>query len=554
MVGAVKRRLKAVMVAAVLAAATVHPPAASAIPPDSTKLFMVSDSVGLGAKGAIARAFPGWQVTVTGKPGLFTENLVRYVTQAPAAQFGTEAVVATGYNYPYWAPDRFDAAIDQMMTALIAKGIQRVFWVTMREVKPAWYPKWNGLTGPYKKLFLSYPAANDQLRNAMNRWPQLNILDWAAITDQVGITSDAIHFFGDFSAGAQRYAGMVYSGVMNARTRQPAGSVTEVQVTDRDGVPADALAASLTITAVHPRQNGFVTAYPCGGERPTVANLTHRASETVASSAVVPIGADGKVCLYQSSAAHLVVDLNGVFGAASGFLPLTPQRSVDTRGGAAPMPDTVVTAHLGDLEGAPDGPFLAAVTLTGIASREGVVRVFTCANYVPPTPSRPIEAGRAQSVSVIVQTDANGDVCLHATGGIHMVLDVFAAFPVGDGLQPTYATRTLDTRTSGGALTPLIDRQVIPAAGEAAMVTLTALDPQGIGFVTARPCGSDALTSVLNVVPNHQQSGSAIVSLATGLCVRSSVATQVLVDRWGTAGTSYVPITPVRLLDSRAQP
>jgi hypothetical protein len=546
------RRLAALALVATVALGVVHHPPASAIPPDSTKLFMVSDSVGLGAKGAIARAFAGWQVTVTGKPGLFTEQLVRYVTSAPTTQFGTEAVVATGYNYPYWAPARFDAAIDQMMTALLAKGVQRVFWVTMREVKPAWYPKWNGLSSAYKKLYLTYPAANDQLRNAMSRWPQLNILDWAAITDQVGVTSDAIHFFGDFSVGAQRYAGMVYSGVTNARSRSAADTITEVQVVGRDGVPADALAASLTITAVQPRQNGFVTAYPCGGERPTVANLTHRAAETVASSAVVPIGADGKVCVYQSSAGHLVVDLNGVFGPGSGFLPLTPQRSVDTRSGPAPLPDSVVTAHLGDLTGAPDGPFLAAVNLTGIASREGAVRAFTCGGSVPLTVSRPVEPGRAQGVAVIVATDTNGDVCLHATGGVHMVLDVFAAFPVGEGLQPSNSQRVLDTRTTGGALSPFVDRQVLPPGDGAAMVSLTAVDPQGIGFITARPCGSDALTSVLNVVPNHQQSGSAMVSLATGLCVRSSVTSHLLVDTWGTAGSAYTPVTPVRLLDTRA--
>jgi hypothetical protein len=546
------RRWVACAALAAFGAAAAHTPTVEAIPPTSTKLFMVSDSVGLGAKGAITRAFPGWQVTVTGKPGLFTENLVRYVTQAPVSQFGDEAVVATGYNYPYWAPARFDTAIDQMMTALLAKGVQQVFWVTMREVKPAWYSKWNGLTAAYKKLYLSYPAANDQLRNAMNRWPQLNILDWAAITDQAGVTSDAIHFFGDFSVGAQRYAGMVFSGVMNARMRNPAGTVTEIQVTGRDGVPADALAASLTITAVHPRQNGFVTAYPCGADRPTVANLTHRAAETVAASAVVPLGVDGRVCLYQSSAGHLVVDLNGVFGPESGLLPFTPQRSVDTRGGPAPFTTEVVTAHLGDLDGAPDGPFVAAVSLTGIANIDGVVRVFTCGPVVPPTPSRPVEPGRAQSIAVLVATDANGDVCLHATGGVHMVLDVFAIFPVGEGLQPTNAQRLLDTRSSGGALEPLVDRQVVPPGVGATMLTLTAVGPQGIGFVTARPCGSNALTSVLNVVPNHQQSGSAIVSNATGLCVRSSVATHVLVDVWGAAGAAYTAITPVRLLDTRS--
>ena len=474
--------------ATMLSAVVASGPSAEAIPPSSARLFMVSDSVGLGAKGAIANAFAGWQVTVTGKPGLFTEQLVRYVTQAPLSQFGDDAVVATGYNYPYWAPTRFDASIDQMMSALLAKGVQRVYWVTMREVKPAWYSKWNGLAKPYQTLYRTYPFANDQLRNAMSRWPQLSILDWAAITDQAGVTSDAIHFFGDYSVGALRYAAMVFNGVTNGRTRRPSASVTQVQITGTPGVPDDAVAASLTITAVQPRQGGFVTAYACGTERPTVANLNHRAAENVASLAVVPIGPDGTVCLYQSAASHLVVDLNGVF---------------------------------------------------------------TCSNFVPPTPSRPIEGLRTQGVSVIVPTDANGDVCLHATGGVHLVLDLLAAFPVSDALQPTFTHRVVDTRTAGGALAPLVDREVIAAGDGSAMVTLTAVDPQGIGYVTARPCGTDAGTSVLNVVPNHQQSGSAIVSLATGLCVRSSVSTHVLVDSWGVAGDAYQAITPVRLLDTR---
>ncbi len=537
--------------ATMLSAVVASGPSAEAIPPSSARLFMVSDSVGLGAKGAIANAFAGWQVTVTGKPGLFTEQLVRYVTQAPLSQFGDDAVVATGYNYPYWAPTRFDASIDQMMSALLAKGVQRVYWVTMREVKPAWYSKWNGLAKPYQTLYRTYPFANDQLRNAMSRWPQLSILDWAAITDQAGVTSDAIHFFGDYSVGALRYAAMVFNGVTNGRTRRPSASVTQVQITGTPGVPDDAVAASLTITAVQPRQGGFVTAYACGTERPTVANLNHRAAENVASLAVVPIGPDGTVCLYQSAASHLVVDLNGVFTAASGFVPLTPQRAVDTRGGAAPLPDTVISAHLGQLDGVPSAPFLAVVNLTGIASRDGVARVFTCSNFVPPTPSRPIEGLRTQGVSVIVPTDANGDVCLHATGGVHLVLDLLAAFPVSDALQPTFTHRVVDTRTAGGALAPLVDREVIAAGDGSAMVTLTAVDPQGIGYVTARPCGTDAGTSVLNVVPNHQQSGSAIVSLATGLCVRSSVSTHVLVDSWGVAGDAYQAITPVRLLDTR---
>ncbi len=45
------------------------------IPPPSHRLYMVTESVGLGAKDALPRAFPAdWQVTVDGTPALFVEH------------------------------------------------------------------------------------------------------------------------------------------------------------------------------------------------------------------------------------------------------------------------------------------------------------------------------------------------------------------------------------------------------------------------------------------------------------------------------------------------
>ena len=146
MVGAVRRpALAAVMglVAAAFATGPVSPVAtvaADPVPRDH-RVYVVTESVGLGARTALPAAFgPGWQVTVDGTPALFVEQLEsKHVRQRMATDpsvFGDIAVVAGGHNYPYWDPARFDRSVDSIVAALREAGVTRIFWVTLREVKP----------------------------------------------------------------------------------------------------------------------------------------------------------------------------------------------------------------------------------------------------------------------------------------------------------------------------------------------------------------------------------------------------------------------------------
>jgi hypothetical protein len=111
--------------AAAAGAAPVAEQVDAAAAPDR-RLYVITDSVGLGAAPAIRSAFAGWQVTIDADPGEFTETLERkYVaprlTTSPWA-FGDHAVVAAGYNYPYWDPDRFDRSVDSMIATLERAG------------------------------------------------------------------------------------------------------------------------------------------------------------------------------------------------------------------------------------------------------------------------------------------------------------------------------------------------------------------------------------------------------------------------------------------------
>ncbi len=543
------------------------PTASSASPPRpevtpaALRLFMVSDSVGLGAVGPLRQAFSGWQVTITGEPGLFTEQLTtKYVQPQPLSVFGDSAIVATGYNYPYWDPPRFARSVDQMVATLLAKGVQRVFWVTFREVKPQYYSSWNSLSATYKTLYSAYPSANDQLRAALGRHPEMSLIDWASIADQTGLTYDAIHLN---PTGASKYAYLAANTVYTASSRQAAGTITELTVAGEHGVPADAVAVSLNLTEVNPRTTGYVTAYPCGGDRPIVSNLNYRAAQTVGSAAVVPIGVDGKVCVFQSTPGHVIVDLNGAFGADSTFAAITPQRAIDTRDTTVPTAGQVTTVHLGALAGVPAAPFTAVASLTTLAGASGDTRIFTCGTTPPASPSRSYDVGFVQNLTQFVATDANGDVCVTTSGNAHVIVDLFGAFPTEADIHPITAQRIVDTRIAGGVLSPGVPRtlQITGSAGvpgnpmpTGALLTLTLVSPASNGFATAYPCSAGTpSTAVLNVLPNHTQTNSVVAGVdAVGtVCVMSNISTQLVVDISGWTGTVFGTIAPARLFDSR---
>jgi hypothetical protein len=129
----------------------------------------------------------------------------------------------------------------------------------------------------------------------------------------------------------------VVGGSSTSEALVASGSVTEVQITGRAGVPGNATAAVLNLTALDAAAAGFVTAYACGTTMPDVSNLNYIAGPSaIANSATVPIGAGGKICLYTSAATNLIVDINGWYPANSGFTTTPPTRLHDTRPAPAP--------------------------------------------------------------------------------------------------------------------------------------------------------------------------------------------------------------------------
>ena len=92
-----------------------------------------------------------------------------------------------------------------------------------------------------------------------------------------------------------------------------------VQVAGRAGVPAAVAAVVVNVTVTSPTQGGYITAYADGSGRPTASNLNFSAGQTVPNLVVVPVGANGRIRLFNGSSGtvHLIADIAGYYLAAA---------------------------------------------------------------------------------------------------------------------------------------------------------------------------------------------------------------------------------------------
>jgi uncharacterized protein YkwD len=88
-----------------------------------------------------------------------------------------------------------------------------------------------------------------------------------------------------------------------------------LQVGGRGGVPASATAVVLNVTVTQPKVAGVVTVYPNGHALPVASNLNFVKGQTVPNLVLAPVGADGRVMIYNNSGStvQLVADVSGYF-------------------------------------------------------------------------------------------------------------------------------------------------------------------------------------------------------------------------------------------------
>ncbi|HEX9147611.1 MAG TPA: hypothetical protein VF958_00490 [Thermoanaerobaculia bacterium] len=80
------------------------------------------------------------------------------------------------------------------------------------------------------------------------------------------------------------------------------------------GIPQGVDAYSLSIGAILPATDGYLTAWANGTPRPAVSQVNYLAGEVIANAAIVPAGTSGSIDVFVSSGpTNVYVDINGYF-------------------------------------------------------------------------------------------------------------------------------------------------------------------------------------------------------------------------------------------------
>lgn len=326
-------------------------------------------------------------------------------------------------------------------------------------------------------------------------------------------------------------------------------------------------AVVLNVTAVQPDRAGYLTVWPCGGDRPLVSNLNFDPNEIVPNLVVSKLGPGGTVCLSGIAATHLLADLSGTYEADGGLhaVPVTPTRILDTRSGLGAPQARLAAGQVLELQvvgGAVlDVPAEAGAVTVNVTATEatgpGYLTLYPCDAARPDASNVNYAAGQSIPNLVSAKLSATGSICIYALTDVHVIADIAAWYGVDQpaGLVELAPQRVLDTRlpvgvaavgkVAGGTFiaVDIAGRGGVADDADAVVVNLTATETDGFGYLTVWPCdASMPVVSNVNYGPGETNPNLATVKLAAdgSICVYSSVGAHVLADVAGYLTSSTV--------------
>lgn len=340
-------------------------------------------------------------------------------------------------------------------------------------------------------------------------------------------------------------------GVPGGTAQQLSGGTTwNVTVSGVGGVPTTGvLAVALNLTTVNSSGSHVLTVWPAGDTRPGTSTLNETTAGAVNNMAVVPIGANGQISIYQSSGlTDVLVDLVGYVtnasdtSAAGTYAPLTPARAFDTRTGAGGTTGPVAAGatfseQITGVGGVPTSGVSAVAINIGAtnASSNGYLTVWAAGQTRPSASSVETFSAYTTQKLLIVPLGTGGKISIYASpaANVQVFGDIAGyylaptASTSGDTFIPVNSARIVDTRTGLGG----VHAQLGPASTTAFTVT-------GAGGIPLT--GAD--TAVLNLTAvNATSTGGYMTAYADGT-TRPGVSTLQVSPGFTQSNLAFVPI------------
>ena len=493
------------------------------------------------------------------------------------------AIVELGYND---SQSSLGSEIDQVMQALVNKGVRVVGWVTMSERRKT------GSTA-------TYAAGNRALRLAATRWPQLRVLDWDGASwggAKDRWYSDDVHLT---TTGQAEFALWLRDRAIELAGGRPGspqwvvkvspGVDLRIPILETSGAPQSGVTGvGMNFTVVDPTAEGYLTVWPCGSAKPDASSLNFKSGQTIANAVVSQVDWTGLICVSSNAAAHVIVDVNSWLTGGAGFNAMTPYRLLDTRHGVgAPQAKVgaldgsaaALTVRFGGIAGIPSTGVSAislnlTATGTSVDKYGGYVTVYPCDVALPNVSSLNFSANVSVPNAVVVPMSSTGDVCFYVRGQADLIADVNGWFATGGSFTKVTPQRIADTRNgtgvprakvgaiNGGGTAlevPVLNRANIPASGVDAVsmnVTVTGTRSNSYGgYVTVYPCGTVPDASSLNFTTGQTVPNAAIARVSANgtVCVMVYGEADVIIDvnGWFGANLGFAGMTPVRVSDTR---
>lgn len=248
-----------------------------------------------------------------------------------------------------------------------------------------------------------------------------------------------------------------------AKGRVGQGVTKSLTVAGTGGVPTNATAVVMNVTAINATLPSYVTVWPAGHSKPYTSNLNLPPGDARPNLVVAQIGDGGRVSFYNNlGAVDLAVDVVGYFAPTGDrFNGMTPTRLWDSRNGIGPQgrlgESRTATIPVAGVHDVPSDATAVVLNVTGVsASWPTYMTVWPSMTPLATVSNLNLNRGETVPNLVVAKVGPDGKVSVfnHA-GDVHVVVDIVGWFAPGedpdDDPDGTTTTTAPDTTTTTDA-------------------------------------------------------------------------------------------------------